>query len=291
MITPVQCPSCGVSLKLREGFAQRVKEFKCPKCGGTIPLQGAQTPSAGTSSTKYIALRPIVPQGAEAKGSTPAVAPGTETGAVAILVRCSGCGREITVRPDLAGKKVRCKQCGTINPVPEPSSPNTREPASSAVPVSDVPANTQAPAAPAAASVAMTPLAVAPAAARPEPRSATPTEPPAAAAGPAIVSTTGSASGPSPAPELPDLRAWKERAEKAELALRSLAGQHAVEKAELLHQIAQLKAELDQVRAQLANVQTAWKSKLEQAVHAWAQEERAQWDRAVRNLLDRLAAL
>jgi uncharacterized protein involved in exopolysaccharide biosynthesis len=93
------------------------------------------------------------------------------------------------------------------------------------------------------------------------------------------------------APADQEMRDWKERAEKAELALRTLAGQHAVEKAELLHQIAQLKAELDQVRAQLANVQTQWKAKLEQAVHAWADQERAHWDGAVRNLLGRLASL
>lgn len=35
-----------------------------------------------------------------------------------IQFKCAGCGRGMNVRQDLAGKKLRCKECGAITPVP-----------------------------------------------------------------------------------------------------------------------------------------------------------------------------
>ncbi len=42
-----------------------------------------------------------------------------EKPASALIFRCSDCGKTLKARPELAGKKVKCTQCGTPVPVPE----------------------------------------------------------------------------------------------------------------------------------------------------------------------------
>ena len=37
---------------------------------------------------------------------------------MAIAIECPGCGSSGSVRPDLAGKEIRCKRCGQVFPVP-----------------------------------------------------------------------------------------------------------------------------------------------------------------------------
>lgn len=42
---------------------------------------------------------------------------------MAIKVRCPGCGKMYEVRDELAGKKGRCTDCGSIMPIPRPAAP------------------------------------------------------------------------------------------------------------------------------------------------------------------------
>jgi hypothetical protein len=44
--------------------------------------------------------------------------PTSESGAPAATFSCSGCGRRLTRPLDLAGKKIKCKECGAVVAVP-----------------------------------------------------------------------------------------------------------------------------------------------------------------------------
>jgi hypothetical protein len=53
----------------------------------------------------------VAPQGADKQA-------GDEPVAAAIDFSCSGCGKNLKARAALAGKKVRCPQCGQATPIP-----------------------------------------------------------------------------------------------------------------------------------------------------------------------------
>lgn len=245
MVVTIKCQSCGTSLKLREGFAKSIKEFKCLKCGALIPLQGSADSAAPASSPAAPApktsLKPMAPLKPVAPPPpAPDVAPGT------IAMDCTGCKRPMNLKSALAGKKIRCKECGAVSMVP------------GLPPAAPVPAAAPAPSAP-----PPPPPAPVPPTPKLEPKTVMlPVE--AATPVPAVEEKTivlpASAAGLSDSAD--DLRkavadrdtqlAAKSaqmndallRAEKAENALRSIAGHHAVEKADLQHQIDDLKAKL-----------------------------------------------
>jgi len=77
------------------------------------------------------------------------------------------------------------------------------------------------------------------------------------------------------------LAALRRRAEQAETALRTLAGQHAVEKAALQHEIEELKKALAAAKAAQAAPAAAFDE--------WAAEVRRRFDEDVERLRRRLA--
>ena len=265
----LKCPSCGTALKLREGYVKTLKEFKCLRCGAPIPVPGAEpAPTDAAASTRHIPVRPILP------GATPPPPPSSEPAARGtISVTCSGCGRTMNLRPDLAGKKVRCKQCQTINLVPESASE-----AASAV------------------SAPPSPSPSATTAAAPSPSPAPP-PPPVSAAGatvrdvqmdappPQAASTAGPAGEAVPSPSTSEMDELRRRAEKAELALRALAAQQAERTADLLHQIETLKRELAEARAVPPGLS---RETVARVVDEWTQERRRRLDEEVADLRRRL---
>lgn len=227
MVVTIKCQSCGTSLKLQQAFTKSIREFKCLKCGAMIPIGDAAGAAAGD---------PPSPGGAP--GATRS-GPGGRSGVFkTISTVCSGCKRPMNLPLTLAGKRIRCKDCGTVFQVPVSAPPGisvTPAPAPAAPLPPSVPAGepktivlpvesaTQPPPAPPAIPPPL------PAAGPGEAPAGARTEPAATGAAP---TDRGEASSPDA------LR----RAETAEAALRVLAGQYAVEKAGLLHEIETLKA-------------------------------------------------
>lgn len=270
MMVTVKCPSCGTSLKIREGFAKQRKEFKCLRCGSLIPISAAPSPppSALSASTRHIAVRPIVPGGAEPTPASPPAAssapppapppapatpaPAGEAAAAMLNVVCSGCKRTIILRTEMAGKKVRCKQCGAVTLVRADA-----DRAAEAAPASSKPADAPPPGPP-PATIALPPAAVLP---------------PSAASAPPASSAAGRSADASEASAEAALR---RRAEQAELALRQLAGQHAVEKAELLHEIETLKQRVAKAEESAARCAAADPAAVARKLEAWAAEHRRQ---------------
>lgn len=263
MVTTVKCPSCGSALKLREGIVKTLKEFRCLRCGAPIPVADASpAPSEAAASTRHIPLRPLLPGTgtASAQGSTPAASG-------MISVTCSGCGRAMNLRTELAGKKVRCKQCQAVTLVPE----SAGEPgAATSKPPPPAPPSPPPPAAP--------PLP----------------QPPEIPAGGGEVQAAEVSTPPAPPPmggatssqvASPELDSLRHRAEKAELALRMLATQHAEEKADLLHQIETLKRELSEARAAADDLR---RDAIARAVDTWAAERQRRADEEVADLRRRL---
>lgn len=267
MVTTLKCPSCGTALKLREGYVKTLKEFKCLRCGAPIPVPGsASAADEAAASTRHIPVRPILP-GATPPSPSPAPTASASTGGGTISVACSGCGRTMNLRAELAGKKVRCKQCQAVTLVPEAAGiPSTAAPPPPP-PVSS-PTAPPPPAAPPPPSSAPPPAArIAPSEPAPAP---TPTPPKDAGA---------------PGADASELTELRRRAEKAELALRALAAQHAEKTADLLHQIETLKRELAEARAASAGLS---RDEVARAVDAWAEERRRRVDEEVADLRRRL---
>lgn len=214
MVVTVKCQSCGTSLKLQQAFTKSIKEFKCLKCGAMIPI--------GDSGGAPAAPRP---------GS------GGRTGVFkTISTACSGCKRPMNLPPDLAGRKIRCKDCGTVFQVPvsTPSGAPAAASGASAEPAPSVAAEEPK-------TIVLPVDAIAP---QPSAPVAVPPQP---AAGPADATIAAMAAPPAPgaSPANPGEASPADalrRAETAEAALRVLAGQYAVEKAGLLHEIETLKA-------------------------------------------------
>ncbi len=245
MVVTVKCQSCGTSLKLREGFAKSLKEFKCLKCGSMIPLQGqadaasSPSPAPAAPSVPKPPMKPMAPL----KPAAPAtVAPAADAGGGTISMECSGCKRPMSLRSALAGKKIRCKECGAVSTVPE-SSPAVSAPKPAPAPAAPAPVQFSTP--------------------KSEPKTIVlPVE--AATLTPAVEDKTfilpPSAAGLTDSPsdltkalaDRDERLAAREkalaeallRADKAENALRSIAGHHAVEKADLQHRIEDLTAKL-----------------------------------------------
>ncbi|MBU4459865.1 MAG: hypothetical protein KJ579_04800, partial [Verrucomicrobia bacterium] len=217
MVVTVKCPSCGTSLKLQEAFTKSIQEFKCLKCGAMIPLGSSAGAAAGDAAS---------PAGAPA---APRPGAGGRTGVFkTISTACSGCKRPMNLPPALAGKKIRCKDCGTVFQVPAVSSgAPVGAPAAPAVPPPAAPASEPKTIVLPVEAVGQPPVLPA---VVPPPPVAVPAEVPAAA-----VAAPAGQGEVSPADAL-------RRAETAEAALRVLAGQYAVEKAGLLHEIEMLKA-------------------------------------------------
>lgn len=270
MVTTLKCASCGTALKLREGYVKTLKEFKCLRCGAPIPLPGAAASADdAAASTRHIPMRPILPGGTP---SPAAAATSTSTGGGTISVTCSGCGRTMTLRAELAGKKVRCKQCQAVTLVPETAG----EPS----PV----AATPPPPTP-------SPTAPRPTAAPPPPSQPSAPSPTAREAG--AEPATSPAPVPAPAREADgsavaasEMAELRRRAEKAELALRAMAAQHAEKTADLLHQIETLKRELAEARATPAGLS---REAVARAVDAWTEERRRRVDEEAADLRRRLA--
>lgn len=220
MVVTVKCQSCGTSLKLQEAFTKSIQEFKCLKCGAMIPIGASAGAAAGDAAS---------PSGAPAASKPGA---GGRTGVFkTISTTCSGCKRPMNLPPALAGKKIRCKDCGTVFQVPAVSSGTS----------AGTPAPAAASAAPPPAAPASEPKTIVlpvEAIAQPPVLPAVVPPPPVAIPADAPAAVVAAPASPGEAAPSDALR----RAETAESALRTLAGQYAVEKAGLLHEIETLKA-------------------------------------------------
>lgn len=152
----VRCPACKAEIKLRPGMAKVLKSLRCPKCAVTFALKDAEI------------VAPPEPV------AVAAAAPADST-AGSLSFSCSGCARSMSARPELAGKKMRCKECGVLTAIPGGESPS---PDPVAVPASDVP-----PAPSGAAPDDANPAAAAPMPPAVAPAAAVPAPPPPAPAG------------------------------------------------------------------------------------------------------------
>jgi hypothetical protein len=86
----------------------------------TVELLGLSLTLALLGLGAWLALRrsrragrPPAPAPQEARPTRPAA-----TAAALVAFRCSGCGKDLKVRAELAGKKGRCPQCRTTQIVP-----------------------------------------------------------------------------------------------------------------------------------------------------------------------------
>jgi hypothetical protein len=98
----IACSACQGKMKVSEQMAG--KAVKCPKCGQVVRTAPAPAPSP-----------PPVPAAA---GPKPPPAP-----AKLLLLTCPACQKKMQVRPELAGKAVKCPQCAKVVKVPGPAAP------------------------------------------------------------------------------------------------------------------------------------------------------------------------
>ena len=135
----VACPKCSSKFRLKEAYAKINKQFKCIKCGMMISLGAGASgaPAASPQIETVPAPSPAAPAPALAAApapapvvtrpapapvmSAPAATSGTDAVVDGIVFCCPKCSREMRVPKIHAGKKGRCKQCGTIATIPAAS--------------------------------------------------------------------------------------------------------------------------------------------------------------------------
>jgi hypothetical protein len=93
MAITVQCGACGKSFQAKDEWAG--KRVKCGGCGSPVAVPAA---------------------GAQARPGQPAAAAKPAAGGIAVA--CNACGTRFQVAATLAGKRVKCKQCGAAVAVP-----------------------------------------------------------------------------------------------------------------------------------------------------------------------------
>ena len=276
-IIPLECGSCGAKLKVKLGGLKPLTEVKCPKCGKTIPVPKtpptpeapAAAPAAATPSASapppLPATAPVpaptVPPAEPKKPSTPIVigTPGKGSSGT-ITTACPSCKREMKVPAELAGKKVRCKGCGAVIPVPaaDAAAPAAASPAA---PVTAAPPPPTQPAAPA-------PTVSAAPAARPAPVAVAPS-----------ASTEGADLRARLLSTEAQLAAAERRAQEAENALHDLAGQKALDGVATTRKVAELEAKLAMLQNSKADAVRDLQTEIEGA------------EKRLADLRDRLARL
>ena len=102
MATSVQCAQCGKQYQAGPNLAG--KRIKCKECGATISI-----PAGGQSPPP-------------AKPPAPAAGKPAPAGSGAISAACGNCGQKFQVKAELAGKRVKCQQCGGVVAIPGGSS-------------------------------------------------------------------------------------------------------------------------------------------------------------------------
>lgn len=116
MSVPCTCPHCAESFKVKDKYVGR--EGACPKCRGRIHIHtdGHVTAvarqdraSASTERRQPTQAQKIV----DAAVTRESASDDTQR------VRCKTCGSEQRVRPEWAGKKVKCSVCGAALALPE----------------------------------------------------------------------------------------------------------------------------------------------------------------------------
>jgi DNA-directed RNA polymerase subunit RPC12/RpoP len=109
------CAGCGRVTEVPEHCAG--KRVRCKNCG----VEG-RVPSAARPAVAGPPRRPAAPKQGDAPDG-------------AIVFACAACGRAYRVAPDLAGRTVRCKDCGA--PVPIPAAPSAAQGVADAPPIDE----------------------------------------------------------------------------------------------------------------------------------------------------------
>ena len=114
----VDCPGCKKRYEIDEALTG--KKSRCKKCGEVFRI-----PAPGTADVN----RPGRPNSAAGSRQSmreavvddrPSMANRASSGAFKIHLECPFCHRHYEVDGALAGRKSRCKDCGTVFPIPGP---------------------------------------------------------------------------------------------------------------------------------------------------------------------------
>src|SRR5712691_9972806 len=98
MTIRITCP-CGKQLQARDDYAG--KRVKCPTCGKTLAVPGGGDGAAAEALTTK---------------------PDPAKKAAAIHFACA-CGRQLQARPELAGRRTKCPDCGEALIIPHAFAP------------------------------------------------------------------------------------------------------------------------------------------------------------------------
>jgi hypothetical protein len=114
------CSTGGVQSAVDARFTDlRIRAGSALKAADTQPTSGLGWPLALATGLLAVTVAGTGIWWYRRRRVAPAAEPVTEAPRVAL--RCSACERKLKVKAELAGKKVKCPQCGAAIPVPQPS--------------------------------------------------------------------------------------------------------------------------------------------------------------------------